>query len=405
MLQQTRVETVVPYYEAFMSKYPAVDDLAAADFDDVAKLWQGLGYYSRARNLYRAAKVVMTEFGGVIPSSKVEIQSLPGIGPYTAGAVLSIAFDEPVPAVDGNVLRVMARFLGIEAPIETSTVKQEITAKVEEWLHLGKPSILTQAFMELGATVCTPRAPECPRCPVQGSCVAFKNGSQSRLPVRKPKQAKRCVAVYALWYERNGHVLMHRRPEEGLLAGMWELPAVEYPLNSRSSGKLQVRTTENEEKLPVEVESRLMTLLEQVQASEAVSHRSFSVRELSANAPQSPEHSVFLLPGSDGGDVKKSAESALYAFARIAEERHLFTHIDWRVQVLRPVGLEDMGAEREDKTTSMRGLPTSRNPWKNESEQVHAMGWQFRWVSMEEIENLVLPRVYEKLLSRILGKS
>ncbi len=405
MLQQTRVETVIPYYEAFMSKYPAVDDLAAADFEDVAKLWQGLGYYSRARNLHRAAKVVMTEFGGAIPSSEAEIRSLPGIGPYTAGAVLSIAFDEPVPAVDGNVLRVMARFLGIEAPIETSAVKQEITAKVEQWLHLGKPSILTQALMELGATVCTPRAPECPRCPVQGNCVAFKNGSQSRLPVRKPKQAKRCVDVYALWYERNGHVLMHRRSEEGLLAGMWELPAVEYPGNPRSSGKLQVRTTENEEKLPVEVESKLMTLFEQVRDSEVVDHRSFTVRELGANSPQSPEYSVLLQTGSDRGDVSKGAESSLYAFARIAEERHLFTHIDWRVQVLRPVGLEDMGAERAKKTTSMRGLPTSPDPWKIESKQVYAMGQQFRWVPVEKIENLVLPRVYEKLLSRILGNS
>jgi A/G-specific adenine glycosylase len=411
MLQQTRVETVIPYYEAFMSKYPTVSALAAADFEEVAKLWQGLGYYSRARNLHRAAQVVMAEFGGTMPSSETEIRGLPGIGPYTAGAVLSIAFDEPVPAVDGNVLRVMARFLGLEAPIESSKVKQEITAMVEQWLQLVTPSILTQAVMELGAMVCTPRSPDCPRCPLQQNCTAYRDGSQARLPVRKPKQAKRCVDVYALWYEQNGYLLMHRRPEAGLLAGMWELPALEYPAEPRTSGKLRVSHVESLDNIPDQVETDMLTLLQQVHDSEMVSQHS----------------------------------QRLNSFARIAEERHLFTHVDWRVQVLRPVGIKGFsvpgeamqgGAKQgeimqgevmqgevmqgevmhgevmhgeamlgEAKAPYDMGLPQSLDAWKIESEPEEDLGPQFRWVQIQELEKLVLPRVYEKLLSRILGDS
>ena len=245
MLQQTRVDTVIPYFNRFLSRFPDVETLAAADTGDVLKLWEGLGYYSRARNLQKAAQAVVAEHSGRLPETFCGLRELSGVGDYTAAAIASIAFGEPVPVVDGNVLRVFTRFWGIADDIRKPKTRQAIFARLSTVLgggeHGGKrkdgktegrknrpakipPSDFNQAIMELGALVCTPRSPQCGSCPLAAECVARREGRTAELPVKAAKAAvpHRDVAVGVLW--RNGRVLVQQRPEGGMLAGLWEFP-------------------------------------------------------------------------------------------------------------------------------------------------------------------------------------
>ena len=231
MLQQTRVEAVIPYYERFLQTCPDVAALAAADEQTYLKLWEGLGYYSRVRNLHKAAQVICDTYGGEIPADHAALLALPGIGDYTAGAIASIAFGIPEPAVDGNVLRVVARLTGDERPIDDSKVKRDMRAQVAAVLPHDRPGAFNQAMMELGATVCIPNgAPRCGDCPVAHLCRAFHEESWPRLPVRTPKKARTVVHRTVLLPRFDGLVGLCRRPESGLLARMWELPAFEEPL-------------------------------------------------------------------------------------------------------------------------------------------------------------------------------
>ncbi|MGH0035984.1 MAG: A/G-specific adenine glycosylase [Myxococcota bacterium] len=224
MLQQTRVETVIPYYERFLERFPDVASLASADRDDVYGHWAGLGYYSRARNLKAAAVKIVEEYGGQLPDDVEELRTLPGVGRYTAGAVASIAFDRRAPIVDGNVVRVLARLRGIREDVRSRNVVDALWEEAARLADGPRPGDLNQALMELGATVCTPRSPDCPACPLARHCDARAAGDAEALPVkpRKPK-ARRFEAV-AAWIERRGRVLAVRRPQEGLLGGLWELP-------------------------------------------------------------------------------------------------------------------------------------------------------------------------------------
>ena len=224
MLQQTRVETVIPYWEKFLARYPSVRDLAAAPLDDVLTQWAGLGYYSRARNLHRAAQVVTEEHGGQLPSTAEALRELPGVGRYTAGAVASIAFEREAPLVDGNVIRVFARLFGIDEDIKSTPVVKRMWALAEALVQGPKPGDLNQALMELGATVCIPRGPKCLACPVSPHCVAFREGRTESLPRKVKKTPPRPFSAVAAWIERRGKVLVVQRPAEGLLGGMWELP-------------------------------------------------------------------------------------------------------------------------------------------------------------------------------------
>ena len=225
MLQQTRVAAVLDYYRRFLDAAPTVAGLAALPPDQLMKLWQGLGYYSRARNLQKAAVQIMECHGGVFPNTYDGIRALAGVGDYTAGAISSIAFHLPVPAVDGNVLRVTARISGDDGDISTSAMKKKVTLALEKIIPLDAPGDFNQALMELGATVCLPNgAPLCERCPASGFCRAFQEGRTGELPVRAAKKARRVEVrtVYLLFYERS--VALRRRPERGLLAGLWEYP-------------------------------------------------------------------------------------------------------------------------------------------------------------------------------------
>lgn len=225
MLQQTRVAAVLGYYARFLEALPTVEDLARCSEDRLMKLWQGLGYYSRARNLQKAARQVMDGFGGEFPSGYEDIRSLAGVGDYTAGAIASIAFGQPIPAVDGNVLRVVSRFTGDERDVTRPQVKEEIRAALEKVIPKDMPGDFNQAMMDLGATVCLPNGtPLCESCPVAESCRGYLEGKARDLPVKPPKKERKIEerAVYIIL--RNGRVALRRRPERGLLAGLWEYP-------------------------------------------------------------------------------------------------------------------------------------------------------------------------------------
>ncbi len=225
MLQQTRVEAVSGYYRRFLEALPTVQALAAADDDELMKLWQGLGYYSRARNLKKAAKKIVDEYGGVFPETYREILALPGIGPYTAGAISSICFGLPTPAVDGNVLRVFARLTAYEKPVDTEEAKKEIAENLRPLYAQGNCGVLTQSLMELGACVCAPNgAPKCERCPLVSLCEAHKKGAWEKYPLKTEKRKRKDVPLAALLLRCGGKYAIIKRPEKGLLAGLWEFP-------------------------------------------------------------------------------------------------------------------------------------------------------------------------------------
>ncbi len=225
MLQQTRVDTVIPYYQRFLDAFPTVHDLATADRQEVLKLWEGLGYYSRARNLQDAAQTVSRELNGQLPDSYKDILKLKGIGPYTAAAVLSIAFDKPYAVVDGNVLRVLTRFYGIEDDIRRQSTKNLVQKLADEIIDREHPGDFNQAIMELGATVCTPSRPECWNCPLAAECIANKTASTGQIPFKSPrKKTPHHHIGVGLIRNQSGHLLIALRPEEAMLGGLWEFP-------------------------------------------------------------------------------------------------------------------------------------------------------------------------------------
>jgi A/G-specific adenine glycosylase len=233
MLQQTRVETVIPYYQRWLHRFPDVHALAQADPDDVLKAWEGLGYYSRARNLQRAAQMVREQYNGDIPAGYAELQVLPGVGTYTAAAIASISFAQPHAAVDGNVRRVLSRVLD-----EPNPTASELQRYADQLLDANRPGDFNQAMMELGATVCTLRNPTCSSCPVQQLCRAHAAGTVLLRPAPKPKAALPHLHVNTLVAVHRGEVLLTKRPEQGLLAGLWEFPEVTTVQNYRHIGEI-----------------------------------------------------------------------------------------------------------------------------------------------------------------------
>ncbi len=233
MLQQTRVDTVIPYFNRFIEWFPTIDDLADADEDKILKAWEGLGYYSRVRNLQSAVKEVRATYNGVVPDTPEEITRLKGVGPYTAGAILSIAYGLPEPAVDGNVMRVISRILSIWEDTARPASRKVFEQAVRELISHDDPSAFNQALMELGALICTPTSPACLLCPVREHCQAFEEGVQHELPVKTKKNKTRNVQLAAaILVDDSGRIMIHKRPSTGLLANLWEFPNVElkHPL-------------------------------------------------------------------------------------------------------------------------------------------------------------------------------
>lgn len=224
MLQQTRVETVIPYFERWMRLFPTVQALAEASEQEVLNAWEGLGYYSRARNLHKAAKVIVRDFGGNLPHSLSELIKLPGIGRYTAGAIASIAFGADEPALDGNLKRVYARLFDVTEAVDSPKGEKLLWEIARRNLPHGRAGDFNQALMDLGAAVCLPKNPRCLLCPLMELCKARENGTQELRPVRKPKKAVPHHVHAAGVIVRRGRVLLARRPPGGLLGGMWEFP-------------------------------------------------------------------------------------------------------------------------------------------------------------------------------------
>lgn len=338
MLQQTRVETVIPYYLRFLSAFPGVADLAKASEEQVLKHWQGLGYYRRAKNLHLAAKQVCQEWGGDFPKTRDGWLQLAGVGDYTAGAVLSIAMGQPEPAIDGNVLRVMSRLLCIREPVRNTNVVRRIRKLLEYWLTNDVPSDVTQSIMELGAIVCTPRSPQCLLCPLAEGCRAKREGCAAELPVKVAKAARKKMLVSALWLEHAGQLLIEQRPEDGLLGGMWQLPSLS-----------EERTEDGGSELP-----------SALRLAESLMERLVAGSLLADEISESPQ--PYLVP--------------------VATEKHVFTHLEWEVHVCRPVGLalEKLFGQSQKRMERMI------------------------WVPVEDWDKYAWPRVYEKILEKLLSE-
>lgn len=228
MLQQTRVDTVIDYFYRFMEEFPTIQELADAPEDKLLKVWEGLGYYSRARNLQAAAKQIVTEFGGKFPTTVEEIRSLKGIGPYTAGAISSIAFEIPEPAIDGNVMRVVSRLFCIEADIAKASSRNEFDEAMRKIISQDQPGDFNQAMMDLGSSICTPTNPQCEICPIQKYCQAYRENRQTAFPIKSKKQKPKDVYYIAGIIEnKQQEILLQQRAESGLLAKMWLFPLEE----------------------------------------------------------------------------------------------------------------------------------------------------------------------------------
>lgn len=231
MLQQTRVEAVKGYYARFLRELPTIEDLSRCPPDRLTKLWEGLGYYSRVRNLQKAAQVIQDTYGGQFPETFEAVRALPGIGDYTAGAICSICFGLPTPAVDGNVLRVLSRVMEDEAPITNQKTKNACREALVPVYQNGPRGTLTQALMELGAMVCVPNgAPRCESCPLREICLANLHGTQDKFPVKEAKRPKREEHRTVFVLQCEDALAVRKRPGKGLLAGLWELPNVEGTL-------------------------------------------------------------------------------------------------------------------------------------------------------------------------------
>ena len=256
MLQQTQVDTVVPYYKKFLKQFRDIKTLAAADSQDVLKAWEGLGYYARARNLQRAAGIVLNDYGGHIPDSWEKFRGLPGVGDYIAAAVLSLAFGRPHAVVDGNVKRVLARLLAISEPVNQASAAKKFREFADPLLDQQRPDAYNQAIMELGAVVCKPRQPLCNRCPVQKFCRAYQTDTVMSYPVKikKPASPQYRIAVGVVF--KKGRVLITRRKPSGLLGGLWEFPGGKIKRGERPEDAC-TREIREETSLVIRVDSHL----------------------------------------------------------------------------------------------------------------------------------------------------
>lgn len=281
MLQQTRVDTVIPYYERFLARFPDARALAEAPLDDVLSLWSGLGYYSRARALHRAAQQIVADHGGRLPESAEGLRALAGIGPYTAGAIASIAFDAPEPLVDGNVARVLARVHGVTLDArgtEAQKVFWETAGRLVKVDPGVPPGVLNQALMELGALVCSPTRPTCGVCPLATLCLANRDGLTETIPVMPPRAKPKPVAMVAAVVWHGGRVLLARRAAQGLFGGMWEPPLVEAKALAGAAPLLA----------SFGIDTAALRLVSRTPVRHVLSHRSLSVAVARAAADDAP---------------------------------------------------------------------------------------------------------------------
>ena len=328
MSQQTRMETVVPYYRRWIRRFPDAAALAAAAEEEVLALWEGLGYYSRARNLHRTARELQARYGGRVPSDPAELESLPGVGPYTAGAVASMAFDVPAPAVDGNVRRVLSRLLDDPAPTP-SLLRKWAAALVDP----RRPGDFNQALMELGSLVCTPRSPRCGRCPVATFCGARAAGTQEERPApRRSREVPSVVEAVAVLHRDRGdgeaRLLLRRRPSEGLLGGMWELPGVrvDAPQEAKTAAARLARELPGgaREAAPVGEEppaGRALPAVDHAFSHLKITYRPFLFHEVTSTRDEAT-------PGEEGGSERWVDEAELRALPIPVAQRRILRLVE-----------------------------------------------------------------------------
>ena len=245
MAQQTRLGTMLPYYERWLGRFPDIESLAAAEEEEVLTSWEGLGYYSRARNLHKAAQLLVSDNEGKLPNDVAALRALPGIGPYTAGAIASLAFGVDEAAVDGNAKRVLSRLFDIKEAINSSIATQRVWSLAREQLPSGKAADFNQALMDLGASLCNPRQPQCGECPLQAECQSFALGNQLERPVRKAKSEVPLREFAAGVFVQDGKTFILRRPADGLLGGMWEFPNVQIEESGQVKHQLRNRLSKD----------------------------------------------------------------------------------------------------------------------------------------------------------------
>lgn len=336
MLQQTRVDTVIPYFHRFIERFPTIQSLADAPEDDVLKCWEGLGYYSRARNLQAAARQVTEQYDGVMPSGKDEVSGLKGIGPYTSGAIRSIAFNIPAAAVDGNVMRVLSRYFLIEEDIMKVKTRTKMEDLVLTLVPDGRASDFTQALMELGALICTPKSPKCLVCPVMEHCSARLEGKEESLPIKTkakpPRPEYRLTAIVEGTGVHEGKILIRKRPAAGLLAGMWELPHVIVPADGSS-----VPAAMSEETAMVRLRDALL------------------------------EEGVPVQP-----------------IGHVMDAEHTFSHIQWNMGVYR--------CKWQDVPPAALQAAESAAAYETGEEN-------FRWIHVQDMERYAFPNVFIRILN------
>ncbi|MDQ6421179.1 A/G-specific adenine glycosylase [Paenibacillus sp. LHD-117] len=345
MLQQTRVDTVIPYYLAFMDKFPTVQALAEAPEDEVLKRWEGLGYYSRARNLQAGAKMVMETYGGIIPDDHAAVSGLKGVGPYTSGAVMSIAFNRPYPAVDGNVMRVLSRYFCLEDDIAKPATRIGIEKLAVTLIPDGAAGDFNQALMELGALVCTPKSPGCLTCPVMEHCAGRLAGKETELPIKTKAKPPRQEYRAAVIVEDEGRVLVRQRPATGLLAQMWELPHVLLPSASGESffGDAPKKQGDMAEAL---------------------------IRTVEAEAG-------LLIRPKDW----------------VMDADHVFSHIHWKMRVFgADLGVRGMGEEIAAEAAASYSYGNETDPKAGND------ALKYRWIVKEDMAQLPFPNVFIRIL-------
>jgi A/G-specific adenine glycosylase len=315
MLQQTQVATVLGYYERWMRRFPTIHSLADAAEHDVLHAWQGLGYYSRARNLWRGAKAVVSDHGGKVPATAASLRSLPGIGPYSAGAIASIAFGERAAIVDGNIVRVLCRLFGLRGDPSKSPLKADLWKLAERLVPKERPGDFNQALMELGATVCTPRAPRCDACPMRKGCIAHREGSADALPELPKRSAPVVVARAAAVLERRGRVLCIRVAESASRwAGMWQFPNTDVA-RGEPGAEAAARSVREATGLPAAAGERLLTV------RHSVTHHRITLDVFRCTAPRGTARALGC------GEVNWFAPSALDELAMPSAHRRIATSL------------------------------------------------------------------------------
>ncbi|WP_090583400.1 A/G-specific adenine glycosylase [Paenibacillus sp. OV219] len=391
MLQQTRVDTVIPFYERFMAKFPTAAALAEAPEADVLKSWEGLGYYSRARNLQAGAREVLSRHGGIVPDDKEAVAALRGIGPYTTGAIMSIAFNRPEPAVDGNVMRVLSRYFCLEEDIAKPATRVGIEKIAAALIPEGAAGDFNQALMELGALVCTPKSPGCLTCPVMQHCEGRMAGKEHILPIKTkakpPRPETRLAAIITGSGEHAGRILVRQRPESGLLAQMWELPHVLFAPEGDSSGSTAAKRR----------------------------GRGAAAKAAAAAAAESGAAAAQLASAGAGAALEQHARQADFISRALSAEEgllvrptswwgemeHVFSHIVWDVQVFRAeFGFWLQAAEKQE-TAVLAGVAAESAVLYEASSAAAdsgALPTNYRWIGPEHMKELAFPNVFVRIL-------